>query len=1478
MSRCVVVVLVLLPSLAYGQEKKRTDCYGDPLPTGAVARFGTLRLWHSLPISALAFAPDGKTLASSDSAGIVRIWETATGREIYCFGNHEIRQRDLQCTLGYSLDGKLLAATGVDYNIQIWDLATGEKRLSIETRFDHGYLSFAFTPDGKTLAAAVGNKISWYDPQTGKRVRKIEFKVDDSLVRFAFSPDGKRIAYALDNHEIGILDSSTGKVIKTFDDDPNKERGLGIGVLGLAFSRDGSKLFISKQTIIKLIDVDSGEEERKWEAFFDCPAVLAPDGKFMAIIPDRELAPVVCDLQKKNFWHFYDERRNGLWCFSDSMRVGPVLALSPSSKLLASGGQDGCVHLWDIATRKEIELTYGNPLGRFSQFTLSRDGKHLGARDSFGEIRVWNLDEGKLQRFRRIGKNDVIGSPSVTCVGSQMVLFGEDASRGLRLDVLDAGKGRGIARIPLGHVSRNLIYTYAPELKAKVEEDESKDHALLLRDLVTKQPLGRFEGHFGNIVAGVFSPDCKSLATSSKDYTIRIWDVATKRERHCLKGHGGGATVTTLAFSSDSKCLATAGNDGRISVWNSADGQRLRRWAVQDDVPINCLALSSDGKWLLANAAKGCFRLWDVTSGSTSPPIQGHRDDVVFAAFLSEPQRLLTASMDGTALIWDLPALRTRRTPPVPLLPLDANGDPLPHGVAARFGSPRLRHRDAVTHGTYSPDGRILATSSHELLRLWDADSGKEMRLLRTGKVLSARQIAFLPDGRTLAELRDNTIHLWDVASGESRGIALRREHEIVAFAVSPNGERLAAIWENGMTLWNLETGRFILDFEEPFRNGSRIVFTADGTEVVASEGGNRLADKQERFVPGTIGVWEIATGKRKRVHNPIQSDLLQLAPDGRTYIYRDTGRRFHVHNALTGEELWVSNEKGAECVYSCSGKYLSILDDGGMLLECEAFSGKEVRRLPRNVDVSGRLLCLSPNGATLAAASPPTFCSVRLWDIASGRDKRSYTGHRGKVTSHAFTANGGQLVIGDDEGTLCIWDVKSKMPIGTIRRPGKKIMCVTCTSDGKRIAAGDDDGKVTIWDSSTGKELWGSITPNRDPGLSRKSISSLAFVPDERILYVLSKNGTISCWDMVRHKVTASFSGYAEHGRELFVTPDGKRIVCLGSDMSLVDFINIRVWDRATQRKVAEISTDEAREIDSFAYSPDGKLLAIRESLRNLNSQSKMEQRIVFYELATGQQLFHVESGEPIIGFSPDGRYLLAGQTLWDMRNGCQDSILRNTNQEYSIMGFTPNGRNLFSYSDATLFFHTLPPMTATRPSIAQEYSESERKRLWDALAAPEPQDAWPAMRTLMATPKHSLPFLQTKLQPIDPPDPRRLKRLLFDLDSNHFAKRERAFLALSQLGELAEPALRRTLDEKPSPEVRRRLDMLLVRLEAQKTSAADLRILRVICILEQTRTKESIALLRRLAEGAPGAHLTTEAARAMQRIERFKAAQEMK
>ncbi len=145
-------------------DSDRLDAEGNPLPAAAVARLGTLRLNHGAPVDHVAFAPDGKLLASAGN-GEIRLWDPRTGREVRQLG----QPRDLLMSMAFSPDGKVMAAGQSLVNegerIILFDVESG-RELSRSDRFEGRVWSMAFSPDGRTIA--VGSYIDDNDGGSGE--------------------------------------------------------------------------------------------------------------------------------------------------------------------------------------------------------------------------------------------------------------------------------------------------------------------------------------------------------------------------------------------------------------------------------------------------------------------------------------------------------------------------------------------------------------------------------------------------------------------------------------------------------------------------------------------------------------------------------------------------------------------------------------------------------------------------------------------------------------------------------------------------------------------------------------------------------------------------------------------------------------------------------------------------------------------------------------------------------------------------------------------------------------------------------------------------------------------------------------------------------------------------------------------------------------------------------------------------------------
>jgi hypothetical protein len=266
--------------------------------------------------------------------------------------------------------------------------------------------------------------------------------------------------------------------------------------------------------------------------------------------------------------------------------------------------------------------------------------------------------------------------------------------------------------------------------------------------------------------------------------------------------------------------------------------------------------------------------------------------------------------------------------------------------------------------------------------------------------------------------------------------------------------------------------------------------------------------------------------------------------------------------------------------------------------------------------------------------------------------------------------------------------------------------------------------------------------------------------------------------------------------------------------------------------------------------------------------------------EAATGKErcrLERLDSPARTLTFAPDGRSLAAACAngairLWDLHTGQQVGGFRGHPGGVFALAFSADGTRLASAgADTTVLVWEMPGdrgFPGKRQPAPLDGAALED--CWTDLASDRADQAYRAMTLLAASPTQAVPFLKEHLEPAANVDRERIMQRIAELDHAHFRMREQAERDLEGYGELAEPALRSAVADKPSPEVRRRVKALLEKQKHRTLSADQLRMQRAIEVLEGTGLPAARQLLKRLARGESAAYLTQEAKVALDRLAR--------
>jgi|GEM_PF-698925 len=532
------------------------------------------------------------------------------------------------------------------------------------------------------------------------------------------------------------------------------------------------------------------------------------------------------------------------------------LAFAPDGQTLVTGCADSLVRLWDLETGKQTGPTFRHKASVLG-VAFSPDARVILTGSTDSTARLWDVETGQA-----------IGQPMRHDNFIDAVAFSPDgrsvltASWDKTARQWNATTGEPIGP-PLEH--RDWVSSVAFSPDGKTILTGSYDRTARLWSRETGRPVGRRLAHQHCVGTVAFSPDGTKILTGSYDGTARLWDSESGNSIGTLLRHRH--TVSSVAFSPDGGLLLTGGFDGAARIWGISQ-THSRMFSHQGF--IRKMLFSPDGRTILSASQDHTARLWNAATGAPIGLPLEHDDMVEAVAFSPDGTRVVTGSFDHTARVWDA-----------------LTGKPV---------SPPMPHEDRICAVAFSPDGRTVLTGSEDQsARLWDARTGLPAGppLRHTSYVCT---VAFSPDGRlTLTGSDDRTARLWNTATGTPFGSPLVHTGRVTSVTFSPDGQTiLTGCDDMKARLWNVATGELRLKPLQHDGPVSAAAFSSDGKTVITG-GWDRVAR-----------LWETSTGLA--ILPPLRHDgtlrALAISPDGRTVVTGSYDRTAQLWDKVTGKPL----------------------------------------------------------------------------------------------------------------------------------------------------------------------------------------------------------------------------------------------------------------------------------------------------------------------------------------------------------------------------------------------------------------------------------------------------------------------------------------------------------------------------------------------------------------------------------------------
>jgi WD40 repeat protein len=603
------------------------------------------------------------------------------------------------------------------------------------------------------------------------------------------------------------------------------------------------------------------------------------------------------------------------------------------------------------------------------------------------------------------------------------------------------------------------------------------------------------------------------------------------------------------------------------------------------DAVVYYVAFSPDGARILTASWDKTAKLWDTASHKLIASFE-HQDGVNAAAFSPDGARIVTASADHSAKLWDATSGK----------------------LIASF-----EHQDGVNAAAFSRDGaRVVTASSDKTAKLWDAASGKLIASFKhDGGVLAA---AFSPDdARILTASRDRTAKLWDAASGNLIA-SFAHQDTVYDAEFSPDGVQiLTASGDKTAKLWDATSGKLLASFDH-LDFVIAAVFSSDAVRILTASW-----DK-------TAKLWDAVSGKLLASFAHQESvQSATLSADGARIMTASWDKTVRLWELASGEPVasFAHQDGLYHAVFSRDGARILTGSADKTAKLWDAISGKLVASFEHQEGVNDAVF--SPDDSRILTASADK--TAKLWDAASSRLLASFD-HQDAVNDATFSPDGARILTASKDKTAKLWDAASSRLLASFDHQDA-VNDATFSPDGARILTASADKTAKLWDAASGKLI--ASFDHEDV------VYEAEFSPDGNRILTASADHNAKLWDATSGKLVTSF----EHQDEVFqaaFSPNGAQILTAGLDKTA------KLWDPASGKLIAAFVHQAS--VYHGAFSPDGTRILTASA----DSSAKL------WDGTSGKLIASFDHQDNVrwAAFSPNGARVLTASwdktaKLWD-------------------------------------------------------------------------------------------------------------------------------------------------------------------------------------------------------------------------------------
>ena len=701
---------------------------------------------------------------------------------------------------------------------------------------------------------------------------------------------------------------------------------------------------------------------------------------------------------------------------------------------------------------------------------------------------------------------------------------------------------------------------------------------------------------------------------------------------------------------------------------------------------------SPDGRRVLTASEDCTARIWDTDTGKPLALLQGHTAKVSKAVFSPDGRRVLSASDDHTARLWDV--------------------------ESGSLIVELLGHTDNVVSAVFSPDGRrVLTASRDKTVRLWETATGRSIKEFeaRTAEMFCA---VFSPDGRRIFTNNDDTTaRLWDAETYKSLAKFQGSPYGVKGAVFSPDGGRmLTTSIDCTARLWDTSNGRLLTTFEKD--NSGRVHSGWNGTAVFSPDGLHVLTACNANN-DNMAKVWEAKTGKllTKVECGTMWLNSALFSPDGRSVVTACQDSTALLLEAKTGgviSQLMGHSGSITSAVFSPDGRYVLTAseDKTARLWKTDRVVLREFPYAPAAL-LGG---VFSPNGHRVLTSSPDHAAELR--ETASGKLIARFKGHTTNVMNAVFSPDGHRLVTTSEDDTTRLWkadtgdclaEFEGRVASITSTVFSKKLQRVSTnavfSSDSRRFLAVSRKNAAQLRNADTGV-LFAEFQNQTEP------VNIAVLSPDGHRVLTIDGPGewhvpwddsaqrSAQLWEVQTGKLFVRFQSPINNVDSAVFSPDSRSVLTASFEKCVAG-----LWEAATGKASARFEGDKEMGLGAI-FSPDGQLL-----LTITDHHTRLWDTSTHKIVAELGDSGHFDSAE----FSPNGRRILTTLgdgvvELWDVKTGeslaqFKDSKVDSDVDAYSAM-ISPDGRHFIrSYSDSIARILPLMPNDQSPPEWMSDF-----------------------------------------------------------------------------------------------------------------------------------------------------------------------------